>query len=46
MHSESIQTPSLYPQVATLQPYFKMYQINILVNLQTIPHNDKSKTGF
>jgi hypothetical protein len=39
VHSESIQTPLLFPHFVTLQPYCKMYSIVFtLINLHTIPH--------
>jgi hypothetical protein len=41
VHSESIQTPSLFPHFVTLQPYPKMDYIKIKE-----PHNDKVKVGF
>jgi hypothetical protein len=43
---EIIQTSSLFPHFATLQPYSKIDQIKLfLINLHTIAHNDKSKTA-
>ena len=45
--SESIQTPWLFPNVVTLQPYSKMdYIVFPLIYLHTIPHNDEAKTVF
>lgn len=40
--SESIQTLSLFPHFATLQPHSKTDEI--LINLHKTPHNDKAKT--
>ena len=45
--TESIQTTRLSLQFGRLQPYCKMYYIvSPLINLHTIPHNDKAKTWF
>jgi hypothetical protein len=45
VHSESIQTRSLFPHV-TLQPYTKMYRIKKKSSsIYPLPHNDKAKTG-
>ena len=40
VHLESIQTPSHFPHFVTLQSYF------FLINLHTIPDNDKAKTAL
>ena len=46
-HSESIQTPWLFPHFVTLQPYSKCIKYFFsLINRHTIPHNDKAKTGL
>ena len=45
VHSESIQTPSLFPHFVTLQPYSKIDFFS-LINLHTILQNDKVKKGF
>ena len=48
VHSESAPTPLLFPQKVTLQPYSKMDTIvfSPLINLHTVPHNDKVTTGI
>jgi hypothetical protein len=38
VHSESIQTPSLFSHFVMLQTYTK------IINLHTIPHTDRAKT--
>ena len=47
VHLESIQTLSLFSHFVILQPYAKIVSIFFsLINLQSIPHNDKMKTRF
>jgi hypothetical protein len=41
-HSESIQTPSLFPHFVPFQLYSKMYP---QIYTQSIANNDKAKTG-
>ena len=49
MHSESIQTPSLFKFFVSYILIIKLIKFFFspsLINLHTIPHNDKVKTGL
>ena len=43
-HLKVFRPLGLFPHFVTLQPHSQMYQMHFsLVNLHTIPHNDKAK---
>ena len=45
-HIRKYSDPLTFPHFVTLQHFSKIDEENNLINLHTIPHNDKAKTGF